>query len=128
MAYEITTAEVLDGFSTGASISDLTAFIAVVDQADACLTANSVASAVGKQLKVLGVRHLASSANDRGAVTEERAVSGASRRYKDRIGGETGYLETLRTIDQFGCVMAKINANSRIQLRTAGRRSSYTAT
>ena len=124
MSYAITISEVRDGFTTSASDADLTAYIAVADQADACLTANGVATAVGKQLKVLGVRHLAANANDRGAVTQERAVSGASRSYASRAAGETGYLETLRTIDQYGCVLATINSNARIQLRSAGRRSS----
>jgi hypothetical protein len=121
MPYVITTAEVLDGFSTSASTADLTAYIAIVDQADACLTANLVSEAIGKQLKILGVRHLAGNANDRGAVTQERAVSGASRNYSERAGGETGYLATLRTIDQYGCVLGTINNNGRIQLRSIGR-------
>ncbi|MDH5796928.1 MAG: hypothetical protein OEZ19_00045 [Paracoccaceae bacterium] len=124
MSYAITTADVLDGFTTGASTADLDAYIAVADQADTCLTANGVSVAIGKQLKVLGVRHLAANANDRGAVTQERAVSGASRSYSERLGGETGYLQTLRTIDQYGCVMAAINNNARVQLRSVGRRAS----
>lgn len=123
MSYAITTSDVLDGFTTGASTADLEAYIAVVDQADTCLTANSVAAAIGKQLKVLGVRHLASNSNDRGAVTQERAVSGASRTYSARAAGETGYLETLRTIDRYGCVLGTLNYNARVQLRSAGRRS-----
>lgn len=123
MSYAITTAEVLDGFSTGASTADLNAYIELVDGADACLTAHGVAAAVGKQLKVLGVRHLATSASDRGAVTQERAVSGASRTYAERKGGETGHLQTLRSIDQNGCVVAIINKNARVQLRSVGRRA-----
>ena len=123
MTYTITEAEVLDNFTTSASTADLAAYIAVVGQADACLTANSVAVAIGKQLKILGVRHLAANANDRGSVTQERAISGASRSYSERKPGETGYLETLRTIDQYGCVMNVVNKNGRIQLRSSGRRA-----
>lgn len=123
MPYDITRAEVCDGFSTSASASDLDGYIAVVDQADTCLTAKAVPEDIGKQLKILGVRHLASNANDRGAVTMERAVSGASRMYRTRHSGETGYLETLRTIDSHGCVMGVLNKNSRIQFRAVGRRA-----
>lgn len=123
MSYAITTSEVLDGFSTGASTADLEAYIALVDGADACLVARSVPFAVGRQLKILGVRHLAQSGSDRGAVTQERAVSGASRSYAERSGGETGHLATLRSIDRFGCVLGLLNLNARIQLRSAGRRA-----
>lgn len=126
MSYTITAIEVLDGFSTSASTADLTAYIAIVDQADACLTANSVSAVIGKQLKILGVRHLAANSNERGSVTTERAVSGASRSYAQRAGGETGYLETLRTTDQYGCVIGTLNKNGRLQLRSVGRRSAYT--
>lgn len=119
--YAVSSSEVLEGFSTSASAADIAGYIAIMDQADACLTAKSVSGAIGKQLKVLGIRHLAANASDRGAVTQERAVSGASRTYKERKAGETGYLETLRTIDQYGCVLGLINKNAYIQLRSVGR-------
>lgn len=125
--YEITVAQVLDGISTGASEADIAGLIAVVDQADACLTSNSVGALLGRQLKILGVRHLAQSAADRGAVVSERAVSGASRTYAERKGGETGHLATLRSIDQYGCVMSVLNRNARVQFRAVGRRSTATA-
>jgi hypothetical protein len=123
MSYVITTPEVLEGFQTGASTADVAGFIAVVDQADNCLARNSVSDVVGRQMKILAVRHLLSNSSDRGAVTQERAVSGASRSYKERVAGETGFLETLRTIDTYGCVMSTINKNQRIQLRSVGRRA-----
>jgi hypothetical protein len=119
--YAVSSSEVLEGFSTSASAADIAGYIAIMDQADACLTAKGVSGAIGKQLKVLGIRHLAANASDRGAVTQERAVSGASRTYKERKAGETGYLETLRTIDQYGCVLGLINKNAYIQLRSVGR-------
>lgn len=124
MSWAITISEVKDGFSTSASDADLAAYMALVDQADACLTLKGVHSAVGRQLKILGVRHLATSSSDRGAVVEEQAVSGARRRYNERAGGETGYLQTLRSIDQYGCVLGLVNRNARIQFRSVGRLSS----
>ena len=123
MAVTITTADVLDGFSTSASTADLTAYIAVVDQADACLDANSVPDAIASQLKILGVRHLAQNANDGGSVIEQRAISGASRKFAERYGGYTSHLDTLRAIDQYGCVMGTLTNTANIQLRSAGRRS-----
>jgi 3-dehydroquinate synthase class II len=124
MAYTITTSEVLDGFQTSASTADLEGFIAVVDQADSCLSANGVNGAVGRSMKVLGVRHLATNSTERGAVTQERAVSGASRSYAQRPGGQTSYLATLRSVDRYGCVMAIVSQGAGIQLRAAGRRAS----
>lgn len=121
MPYTITTTEVKDGFRTGASDADLTAYIAIADQADACLTANSVADAIGKQLKVLAVRHMASNATDGGDITSERAVSGAQRSYAQRRKGETGYLDTLRSLDKTGCVMAVVSNGGYVQFRAVGR-------
>lgn len=123
MSYAITIAAIKDGFATSASDADLLAYIAVVDQADICLQAHGVPADIGRQLKILGVRHLAANANDRGAVVQERAVSGAARSYSERKPGETGYLETLRTIDKYGCVLGTVNRNASVQLRTVGRRS-----
>lgn len=121
MPYVITTADVKDGFTTGASDADLTAYIAIADQADACLTDNSVADAIGKQLKILAVRHMASNATDGGNVTQEQAVSGASRSYAQRRKGETGYLNTLRALDKYGCVMSIVSNGGYVQLRAVGR-------
>lgn len=123
MSYVITTGEVLDGFTTSASTADLTAYIAVVDLADVCLTANNVSVAIGKQLKILGVRHLASN-DEGGTALEERSISGASRKFAERSGGQTSYLDTLRGIDKFGCVISTLtSAGGTLQLRSVGRRS-----
>lgn len=121
--YAISVASVLDGFSTGASTADVAGFISLVDQADACLTANTVSGAVGKQLKTLAVRHLLANSNDRGSVTMERSTSGAARSYKERRNGDTGFLETLRSVDQHGCVMALLSKGSYVQFRSIGRRT-----
>lgn len=123
MSYTITTSEVLDGFSTSASTADLEGYIAIIDIADACLTANAVSTAIGKQLKILGVRHLAASSTDGGSVTEQTSISGASRKFAERRAGETSHLESLRTIDAFGCVMSVITKGALVQLRSVGRAS-----
>lgn len=121
MAYEITPTEVKDGFSTGASDADLAAYIAVVDQADACLTANSVDEAIGKQLKILGVRHMAAMA-DGGDVTSQRSVSGAARTFaQTKSPYQTNYAAMLAQIDTYGCVMAIVSNGGKVQLRAVGR-------
>ncbi len=122
MPYTITVAEVKDGFTSAASDADLANYIVFADQADPCLTMNSVPDEIGQQLKILYVRHVATNQRDGGAVTSEKAVSGASRSYAEYANGETGYLDTLRQLDQFGCVYALASNNGFIQLRSSGRR------
>lgn len=121
MTYVITTANVRDGFSTAASDADIAAYIAITDQADACLTAKLVPFAIGRQLKILAVRHIAQNATDGGQVVSQTSVSGASRSFAQRGGGETSYLETLRMLDATGCVMALVSRGGRIQMRVSGR-------
>lgn len=123
MPYTITTAEVLDGFATSASVADLTAYIAVVDGADTCLTSNAVSTTVGKQLKILGVRHLATTASDGGQVKEQEAVSGARRVFAEPKKGTTAHLTALRSIDVYGCVTATVQRSAAMQFRSAGRSS-----
>lgn len=122
MPYTITIARVRDGFTTTASDADLTGYIAITDQTDACMTSNNVPDAIGQQLKVLAVRHLATNQRDGGSVTSERAVSGAARSYSAFEAGDTGYLDTLRQLDQWGCVYGILSNNEFIQLRSVGRR------
>lgn len=120
--YAVSNADVTNGFSTSASATDVANYIALMSDADACLANNNVSNAVGVQLKVLGVRHLLANSSDRGAVLSERAVSGAARTYQERRQGETGYLQTLRSIDRYGCVLNLISKNQGVQLRSVGRR------
>lgn len=124
MSYAITASEVLDGFSSNASTADLEAYIAVSDQADTCLTANSVPTLIGKQLKILAVRHLAEAGSGGGSVLEQTSISGASRKFAERRAGETSHLETLRKIDAFGCVMNVVSKGALVQLRSVGRSAS----
>lgn len=128
MSYTITICQVKDGFRTSASDSDLDGYIAIAGQADACLTANNVDRAVGQMLKILFVRHVATNARDGGAVTSEKAVSGASRSFAEYDRGDTGYLDTLRSLDQYGCVYALTQQGGFMQLRSIGRRPERTST
>lgn len=120
--YSITVDRVKSGFTTSASDDDIAGFIAIVGQADQCMTNNNVPGEIGQQLKVLAVRHMATNQRDGGSVTSERAVSGASRSLNAFKAGETGYLDTLRQLDQWGCVYGTIQSNQFIQLRSVGRR------
>lgn len=122
MPYTVTIAMIKDGFNSPVSDADLTGYIAIVDQADTCLTNNSVPDAIGVQLKLLAIRHLATNQRDGGSVTSERAVSGASRSYANYRAGDTGFLETLRQLDRWGCVRGVVEQNARLQLRSIGRR------
>lgn len=121
MPYTITVAEVKDGFSTSASDSSITAYITLVDQADACMTAQGVPDAIGQQLKILAVRHLLTSERDGGAIMSERAVSGASRSFGQFKAGETGYLNNLKMLDKWGCVYGVVSNNTGIGLLVVGR-------
>lgn len=123
MPYTITIEQVKDGFTTSASDADLTAYIIFADQADECLTNNSVADALGQQLKILAVRHMATIQRDGGAITSERAVSGASRSFSSFRAGDTSYKDLLRQIDATGCVYGLVTQNGFLQLRSVGRRS-----
>lgn len=123
MAYDITADEVKCDFATGASNTEVEGFIAVVDQANACLTANSVSEAIGRTMKITAVRALLREAGG-GEVIEERAVSGASRKYADKKTSQNSYMTTLRSIDKFGCVMATISKGASVQMRSVGRRYS----
>ncbi len=122
-AYPITAAEVRDGL-TGVSVSDtdMAGLIAFADTADTCLRNNNVEQALGQTLKRLFIRHIATTQRDGGSVTNERAVSGASRSYSDMGGDKTGYLDTLKRLDRWGCVYGLAVSNTPIQLRSIGRR------
>lgn len=120
MPYTITVTQVKDGFTGNASDADIAAYIAMADQADECLALNTVPDAVGQRLKVLFVRHTASQQRDGGAVTSERAVSGASRSYAADQRGDSGYLDLLRQLDQTGCVYRLASNNGFVQFRTIG--------
>ena len=119
--FPITSFEVQSGFQTDASNDDIDGLIALADQADECLRRNEVAQGTGQLLKRLFVRHALTLMRDGGPIESEKAVSGASRDY-GRIKGNTGYLDTLRRLDRWGCVYGLLTAGDPVQFRSAGRR------
>lgn len=120
MTLAITIEAVKANFATPASDADITSVIAIVDQADVCLSNKGVSDEVGQYLKVLGARHLLETMYSQGQVISERAVSGASRAYSKRPGQDTGHMAALRAADKFGCVMATVTNNARVQFRSVG--------
>lgn len=125
--YSITVTRIRDGFSTELGNEDLSGLIAIMDQADACLTANGVNADIGRQMKVLGVRHIATmmpKTASGGRVISERAVSGASRAFQQStsIRGSF-YGDVLSQIDKTGCVVRLIENNAPIMFRSVGPKS-----
>ena len=125
--YSLTVDRVKDGFSTQLSNEDLAGLIAIMDQADACLTTNGVHADIGRQLKVLGVRHIATmipKTSSGGRIISERAISGASRAFQQStsIRGSF-YGDVLSQIDQTGCVVRLIENNAPVMFRSVGPKS-----
>lgn len=107
MAVTITVSDVRTN-SIAASYTDevLEGFIAFVDQADACLDANSVPDAIQKNLKLYGVWSMCFSGQSSG-VKSERSANGASITYGDQTGALANpYGETLQSMDTNYCVVS----------------------
>ena len=132
MAYDITSKEVLDGFSISVSERDVAGYIEIVSQADECMTRNSVPDVIGQRLKVLAVRHMASLVGidgSGGQVVSQRAQSGASRTFKEADADQgTHYGGLLRQLDSWGCVLGLIENNANFTLRSIGRRPERAST
>ena len=120
MPYVITYEDVTDGFSSSASQADIDAYIAITDIADTCLAANGVPDVVGQRLKVIAVRHMVQEA-DGGQVTQQRAVSGASRSFAQRGDGSTGQLALLKSLDKWGCVYRIVSNSAPVWIGAVGR-------
>jgi len=119
----VTIAEVKDGFATDASDEQIELALAIVDQADECLTKNEVTEAIAVALKVYAVRHiLVMQANaGRGEVRGETAPSGASRQYASYTGGHgSKFLELVRQIDRWGCVRRVLERQQTMYLQAVG--------
>ena len=106
--YSITAAEV--AVFIPVSVEMAAAFIAVVDQADACLEGASVEQELGKTLKRLAVAHMVflTQNSGRGAVTSEGAPSGASRGFAAWSGkGVSGspFGSMIDGLDASGCLV-----------------------
>lgn len=123
MSVIITPTEVLDGFSTTVSESEIPLYISIADAADACLDANQVPDDTQRALKLLAVRHmLTMQANGgRGNVTSESAPSGASRSYGKYSGKEgSHYGDLLERADRWGCVTSVVNSQATVGMWSIG--------
>lgn len=120
--YVITVADVKDGFETSASDTEIQSYIAFVDQADPCLTANNVADEIGQAVKIAGVRYLLSlgSSSSAGRVKSQRAVSGASRTFDSDMGSDD-FMKQIEILDQYRCVLRVLNTNQKAAFMTIGR-------
>ena len=104
MAVTITLSDVRAEYpNTQASDVMLTAFIATVDAADACLDANAVADPIQTALKLLGVGVIIESTY--GTISSEQSANGSRVDYKD---GSQGLLSQLKAIDTYGCITSVI--------------------
>lgn len=125
MALTISASDVTAGYTTSLSTAEIDALITFVDQADACLTNNSVSDAIGQRLKILAVQHMLSltEGNGGGRAISERSASGAARTFSDRKGrglDATTYGALLRQLDQYGCVTAILSNGGGMYLRAVG--------
>tara|TARA_R110000868_G_C10952146_1_gene767902 strand:- start:2422 stop:2778 length:357 start_codon:yes stop_codon:yes gene_type:complete len=108
MAVVITLADVRAEYpSNQSSDTMLNAFIATVDNADACLDANSVPDAIQTALKLLGVGVIVESTF--GTISSEQSANGSRVDYKD---GSDGLMSQLKAIDTFGCIQAVIKSTA----------------
>ena len=124
MPFDVTVALVKEGFTTTAGDDEINDLIMIIDQADDCLTANSVAENIGRRLKAIGVRYLLalSSENAGGHITSQRANDGSARSFSgDSMMSAERLLRQLRAIDKHGCVLAQVESTPSIQLFAAGR-------
>ena len=107
MAVTITLSDVRAEYPNS-QVSDtmLTAFIATVDAADACLDANGVSDPIQTALKLLGVGVIIESTY--GTISSEQSANGSRVDYKD---GSQGLMSQLKAIDSFGCIQSVIKSN-----------------
>lgn len=130
MASVITYAQVIDGFATTISETQIDLLIDIVDEADTCLDANAVSASKQTMLKIYAVRHMLTNMgveqSGKGAVTSESAPSGASRSYRPPTGGglaSTSYGALLKQLDVYGCVTGLLENNTFASFRSVGRRA-----
>lgn len=130
MAVVITYADVINGFDTAVPQAQVEMLIAIVDEADTCLDANSVSDSRQEMLKIMAVRHMSvmmsASASGKGAVTSEQAPSGAGRSYKPPSGmglESSTYGALLKQLDSYGCVTTLLENTAHLSIRSVGRRA-----
>lgn len=130
MASTITYSDVTNGFYTSVPQSQVELLIAVVDEANTCLDANSVSASKQTMLKITAVRHMltmmSSASSGKGSVTSESAPSGASRSYKAPAGSslsDTSYGALLKQLDAYGCIVSLLENTAHLSIRSVGRRA-----
>ena len=107
MAQAITVSDVREIVTTSLPDAVIEGYITYIDNADACLDANSVPLALQKELKRMGVAHLVDLQQQGGAgVKSLSGPLGDSITYDNSGAREeaTYWGQTLQTIDQYGCV------------------------
>ena len=112
MAVTITASDVTTAYPATASVDStmMDGFIALVDQADACLDANGVSDDLQKSIKVAGVAHLASKSLDQSGVKSAGSATGANVTYKD--SHTTPQWALLKSLDQYACVTSLLDSGS----------------
>jgi hypothetical protein len=95
------------------SEQEVSAFIALADEADDCMTANGVPGIFGQRLKVLFVRHMltVSTGAGGGVATSVSSASGASKSHAQRQGNSTAFGDALKGLDRWGCVYGLLRAS-----------------
>lgn len=109
MAVTITAADVQSYGITGAEAM-IDGYIALVDQADACLDKNEVPDETQRLLKINAVAHLMTLAQG-GQIKSQSAPSGASRTFATPTGGGfnlTNWGSMLKALDRYGCITGLI--------------------
>lgn len=124
MAAAITVTDI-KALEPGTQLPDsvLSQFIAVVDQADTCLDANSITEDVQKLLKSYGAAHLAAAAS-RGNVESESSPTGASRKYRGSQSKNpldtTQWGQQLQLLDSRGCVTNLLQTSQSLLIAAPG--------
>lgn len=116
MAVTISASDVTTAYPATAAVDStmMDGFIALVDQADACLDANGVSVVLQTSIKVAAVAHLATQSIDQSSVKSAGSATGASVTYKD--SRTTPQWALLKSLDQYGCVTSLLDDGSGIDV------------
>ena len=112
MTYAIGLHDVTNGIDGTFNADEIAAYIALADDADACMMAKGVPGVFGQRLKVLFVRHMLTlgTGSGSGAVTSVSSASGASRSHAARDAKSSGFGDALKDLDRWGCVYGLLRA------------------
>jgi len=121
MAVTITAADVKAVQPTTLPDSVIDDIIATLDQADACLDANSVPDATQRLLKLYGAAHMVYG-TAKGNVQSERSPTGASRTYREGGSGldSSPWGSQVLQFDEYGCVTSLLQRDSTTYIASTG--------